>query len=107
MTARNFTHYWLNEGFTVKLERRILRDLYGKEREGLDAHRGRKALDSFIETVGEEHPYTCLVPKLKDGEDPDDVFSCVPYEKGYNFLLYIEHLMQEEGMPEDAFDGMK
>merc|ERR1711879_551007 len=30
-----------------------------------------------------------LVPDLGDG-DPDDAFSTVPYEKGFNFIYYLE-----------------
>ena len=36
--------------------------------------------------------FTCLCPKLVN-EDPDDAFSDVPYEKGYNFLFYLETLL--------------
>lgn len=105
VTARDFRHFWLNEGMTVKLERRILREAYGKEREGLDAHMGRTSLQNYIRVRGEDHPHTCLVVDLKDGQDPDDTFSCVPYEKGYNFLCYLEHLIVKEGGEQDAFDS--
>lgn len=27
------------------------------------------------------------------GEDPDDAYSSIPYEKGANFLLYLERLL--------------
>ena len=32
------------------------------------------------------------------GVDPDDAFSSVPYEKGFNFLFYLESLLGEEAM---------
>lgn len=35
--------------------------------------------------------YTVLVPKLT-GLDPEEVFSCIPYEKGSSFLFYLETL---------------
>ena len=31
-----------------------------------------------------------LVPDLSGGEDPDDSFSKVPYEKGFYFLTYLQ-----------------
>ena len=93
VTSRDFRHFWLNEGFTVKLERRILRDVYGKEREGLDAHGGLEDLNKYIAKMGEDHPYTCLVTSLKEGGDPDDNFSIVPYEKGFCLLSYLEYLI--------------
>ena len=40
--------------------------------------------------------YTVLVPKLA-GIDPDEVFSCVPYEKGSSFLFYLESLIGGPG----------
>jgi leukotriene-A4 hydrolase len=30
---------------------------------------------------------------LEKGEDPDDVYSTIPYEKGSNFLLHIERTL--------------
>lgn len=93
VSCQDCCHFWLNEGFTVKLERRILTKLYSSGVEGLDAIAGRQTLDSYIASVGENHKTTSLVTKLKDGDDPDDYFSCVPYEKGYNFLLWLEHIV--------------
>lgn len=37
-------------------------------------------------------PIPPQVPTL-DGVDPDDAFSSVPYEKGFNFLVYLERLL--------------
>ena len=31
-----------------------------------------------------------LAPDLSGGEDPDDSFSKVPYEKGFYFLTYLQ-----------------
>lgn len=38
---------------------------------------------------GETNKFTRLVWPLS-GEDPDDAFSGVPYEKGFNFLTHLE-----------------
>lgn len=85
----------MNEGFTVKLERRILKKLYGPGREGLDAIAGRQTMDSFIKSIGVDHKYTSLVTKLQPEEDPDDYFSCIPYEKGYSFLSWLEYCVED------------
>ena len=37
------------------------------------------------------------MPDLK-GIDPDDSFSCVPYEKGFALLYYLESLVGGPGM---------
>lgn len=95
VSCQDCRHFWVNEGFTVKLERRILKELYGSGREGLEATTGRQTLAAFVSKVGADHKYTSLVSMLQDEEDPDDYFSCVAYEKGYNFLLWLEHCVSE------------
>lgn len=37
-------------------------------------------------SIGPDHNFTCLVPDLSCGVDPDDSFSTVPYEKGASLL---------------------
>jgi leukotriene-A4 hydrolase len=41
-------------------------------------------------------PPTSLVWALGGGADPDDFFSSVPYEKGFNLLNYLETLVGTE-----------
>ena len=45
-----------------------------------------------MERFGSGHPFTAMVPKLKD-VDPDDAFSSIPYEKGFLLLFYLETLV--------------
>lgn len=33
--------------------------------------------------------YQRLIIDFEKGEDPDDAYSTIPYEKGANFLLYL------------------
>ncbi|KAF9216990.1 Leukotriene A-4 hydrolase [Podila verticillata] len=79
----------LNEGFTVFVERKILGRMKGKEHSEFSAILGHKALQESVSLYGNEHPFTALRPCLR-GEDPDDAFSRVPYEKGFNLLYYLE-----------------
>lgn len=90
-------HFWLNEGFTVFLERKIVQSMYSKQEAHMHALIGRVALDRSLDSFGHQHPYTHLVPKL-DGIDPDDAFSSVPYEKGFHFLTYLEGLVGGEAV---------
>jgi leukotriene-A4 hydrolase len=82
-------HFWLNEGFTVYAERRILEALHGREESELHAAVGRKELLDAIEELAAEPELTRLRLEL-DGVDPDHAFSIVPYEKGYLLLRAIE-----------------
>jgi leukotriene-A4 hydrolase len=93
-------HFWLNEGFTVYAERRILEALYGREEAELHAAVGRKELLRAIEDFASQPELTRLRGHL-DGTDPDQAFSIVPYEKGYLLLRAIE---ENEGRARwDAF----
>ena len=94
-TAEDF---WLNEGFTVFAERRILEVLEGPEMLALHAAVGRQALDEAVANFRDRPQLTRLRTRLQ-GVDPDDAFSQVPYEKGFLFLRALEDAV---GRP--AFD---
>ena len=94
-TAEDF---WLNEGFTVFAERRILEVLEGPEMVALHAAVGRQALDEAVANFRDRPQLTRLRTRLQ-GVDPDDAFSQVPYEKGFLFLRALEDAVGRE-----AFD---
>jgi aminopeptidase N len=91
----NAEHFWLNEGFTVYAERRIVEIVYGTEAEELHAALGRRALDEAIARFASQPQLTRLRTVLA-GVDPDEAFSEVPYEKGYAFLRALEHHVGRE-----------
>jgi len=101
VTNSTWEHFWLNEGFTVLLERKIMRKLHGEPTFQFHASNGSVFLSEDIARFGENHPYTRLVPDLSGGTDPDDVFSKVPYEKGFYFLYYLQTLVGGH----EAFDA--
>ena len=87
VTNATWRDFWLNEGFTTYLERRILEEVYGRERAQMEASLGRRTLDEEIKTLPERDEI--LHVDLK-GRDPDDGFTQVPYEKGALFLRHLE-----------------
>ncbi len=91
VTNANWNSVWLNEGFTVYLERRIIEALYGKERYAMEDALGHQSLQRNVEsfTAEGEAALTKLSMNLDD-RDPDDGFSDVPYEKGRLFLGFLE-----------------
>jgi leukotriene-A4 hydrolase len=92
----SWEHFWLNEGWTTYLERRIQAIVHGGDQwRDFSAIIGWKAMSDSIEQFGTEHEFTKLVIDLK-GKDPDDAFSSIPYEKGFNFLYYIEKLITKQ-----------
>jgi aminopeptidase N len=98
VTNANAEHFWLNEGFTVFAERRILEAVEGRELAELHAALGHLDLLQAFGRFAERPELTRLRTTL-DGVDPDDAFSSVPYEKGYLFLRALE---EAAGRP--AFD---
>jgi leukotriene-A4 hydrolase len=99
VTNSTWNSFWLNESFTMFVERKILSLLNGKQVFDFDAISGEKDLAGsvslFLERMQPE--YTKLVPDLT-GVDPDDSFSTVPYEKGFHLLVHIERIVGEEAM---------
>jgi aminopeptidase N len=93
-------HFWLNEGFTVYAERRILEALEGREASELHAAVGRRELRRDLGQFAAQPELTQLRTHLQ-GIDPDHAFSIVPYEKGYLLLRALE---ESEGRERwDAF----
>jgi leukotriene-A4 hydrolase len=92
VTNKNWKNFWVNEGFTIFMERKLDSALLGEDMENLEAIVGNNELIADIKLLGEDSEYTKLSPHY-GGNDPDDGFSTVPYEKGYQFLIYIEKLI--------------
>jgi hypothetical protein len=99
VTNASADDFWLNEGFTVYAERRILEALQGADARELHACIGRHELDVALGRFASRPELTRLRNDLR-GVDPDDAFSSVPYEKGY---LLLRHL--EETAGREKFDG--
>lgn len=78
------------------VQRRIKSVLTSEKEAQLDMICRLKCLEDELERYGHTHNFTRLIPDLK-GVDPDDSFSSVPYEKGFNFLW---HLATVVGGPE-------
>uniref|UniRef100_A0A7S2TWP0 Peptidase M1 leukotriene A4 hydrolase/aminopeptidase C-terminal domain-containing protein n=1 Tax=Lotharella oceanica TaxID=641309 RepID=A0A7S2TWP0_9EUKA len=95
VTCETWKDFWMNEGFCRMLELKIIKALFGAKHFDLHACIGLKALRESIKMYGDEHNFTKMRPEL-EGVDPDDAFSSVPYEKGLNFLIYLENLIGGE-----------
>lgn len=94
VTNCSWEHFWLNEGWTVYLERRIQGAIHGEPTRHFSAIVGWSDLEHSIKAMGDGATrYSTLVQNLKDGSDPDDAFSTVPYEKGFNLLFHIEQVV--------------
>src|SRR5579871_6338616 len=87
VTNATWSDFWLNEGFTVYVERRIVEEIYGRDRAEMEAVLGRRELDREIAGLPESD--RALYLPLA-GRDPDEGVTLVPYEKGALLLRTIE-----------------
>jgi len=99
LTCKNWENFWLNEGFTVFEERKVSGQLHGKEFAIVEAHLGNISMVTDMELYGMDNVYSSLHPTAK-GDSPDAAFSTVPYEKGFQFLTFLESLIGEDNFQE-------
>ena len=97
VTNATWSDFWLNEGFTTYIERRILEEVYGKEAATMEASLGRQDLKDEIERLEDRDE---ILHIDLTGRDPDDAATRLPYEKGSLFLRALE-----ERFGRDRFDA--
>lgn len=100
VTNATWNDFWLNEGFTVYFEMRIMEALYGKERGDMLALISRQDLDDELDNLKDTPEATKLKLDLK-GQNPDDSMNSIAYDKGYLFLRTLEEKVGREKF--DAF----
>ncbi|RZL11210.1 MAG: aminopeptidase, partial [Hymenobacter sp.] len=92
VTNATWNDFWLNEGFTVYFERRIMERLYGSSYAAMLQVLGEADLRETIVELGSASPATHLRLYLA-GRDPDEGLNDIAYEKGCLLLLTIEGLI--------------
>ncbi|KAF9476002.1 zincin [Pholiota conissans] len=93
VTHRNPSHFWLNEGWTTYIERVLQERLHSPADRGFAYVIGSKALYDSLKTYNNQPKYQRLVIEFEAGEDPDEAYSSIPYEKGANFILHLERTL--------------
>ena len=93
VTNATWDDFWLNEGFTVYFENRIMEALYGEDRALMLRALGWGDLQA--EMAGLPPADTLLKLNLA-GRDPDEGLTDVAYEKGAAFLHTIERIVGRE-----------
>lgn len=100
VTNKTWDDFWLNEGFTVYFERRIMEAIEGPDYAEMLESLGFKDLQRTFEDLKDVPDDTKLKLNLK-GRNPDDGVTEIAYEKGYFLLRYLENLVGREKW--DAF----
>lgn len=93
VTNATWSDFWLNEGFTVYFENRIMEEVYGRERAMMEQVLGWDSLQATLADLpaADTHLYIDLT-----GRDPDEGLTDVAYEKGAFFLRTIERTVGRE-----------
>jgi leukotriene-A4 hydrolase len=101
VTNATWNDFWLNEGFTVYFETRIMEKLYGKDYAEMLASLNLQDLKDEVESLNAAglQADTRLLLNL-EGRNPDDGVTDIAYNKGYYFLRSIE-----EAHGRDKFDA--
>lgn len=89
VTSATWDDIWMNEGFTVYIERRITEAMLGKSYVDMLWELGYQDLEKAVVDFGPTSRETWLKNDLA-GKDPEDCLSDVPYEKGSLLLWLIE-----------------
>lgn len=100
VTNATWNDFWLNEGFTVYIEKRIMEALYGNEYADMLSLLDYQSLLNTVNELGPDSDLTRLKLSL-EGQDPDEGMTDIAYEKGFNFLRVIEEEVGRERF--DAF----
>lgn len=100
VTNATWDDFWLNEGFTVYFESRIMEALYGKEHSDmLFSIEYDELMHETNEMLEGEHPEDTQLKLDLEGRDPDDGMTSIAYVKGALFLKTLE-----DAVGRDAFD---
>jgi leukotriene-A4 hydrolase len=93
VTNATWRDFWLNEGFTVYFEHRIMEAVFGPERAAMEQV---LALAEVQREMAELSPRDQVLHIDLAGRHPDDGFSRVPYVKGALFLRRLEEAWGRE-----------
>ena len=97
VTNATWNDFWLNEGFTVYFERRIMEALYGRDYSEMLALLGFQDLQNQVDN---SQPAMQLLRLNMKGKHPDDAMTDIAYEKGYFFLRMLEENIGRDKMDE-------
>jgi hypothetical protein len=96
VTNHTWDDFWLNEGFTVYVESRIMENLYGKDYADMLRVLGKGELDKTLSWMLKENPDDSHLRLHLGDRDPDEGLTDIAYEKGRFFLMMFEQLYGRE-----------
>ncbi len=101
VTNATWNDFWLNEGFTVYFENRIVEAIHGADRARMLQVLGRQELENTLGDLTESgQPQDTHLRLHLEGRDPDDGMTDIAYEKGFAFLKMLESKVGRERFDE-------
>ena len=102
VTNVNWEDIWLNEGFTVYFENRIMEEIFGADFANMLAILAHQDLVAEVEDLSSNGRAADTRLKVDlEGRDPDEGLTAVPYDKGFYLLKLIEQTVGRDNW--DAF----
>jgi aminopeptidase N len=96
VTNATWSDFWLNEGTTSYVEKRLMEALYGAERAQILRVLAWRELQDEIARLGGPSSKDTILHLDLNGRDPDEGSTQIPYEKGAKFLETIEAAVGRE-----------
>jgi leukotriene-A4 hydrolase len=97
VTNATWNDFWVNEGFTVYFEQRIMEAIYGRDYSEMLASLSNQDLKEEIADMTKAGMAADTKLKLDlKGRNPDDGVTPIAYDKGYLFLRSQEELVGRE-----------
>ena len=100
VTNATWNDFWINEGFTVYFENRIMEAVYGADYAAMLQSLSHSDLTAEVADFMENAPDDTKLGIDLSGRNPDDGVTTIAYDKGFHFLRLIEYTVGRE-----AFDG--
>jgi len=101
VTNATWNDFWLNEGFTVYFEMRIMDAVYGPDFADMLEALSYDDLQRELAVMLEEDPDATRLKQNLEGRNPDDAVTAIAYDKGFHFLKLCEQTVGRERW--DAF----
>lgn len=101
VTNATWDDFWLNEGFTVYFEERIMEEVFGRDYSEMLALLNKQDLQRTVEDFSSSNVEDTKLKLNLASRNPDDGMTDIAYNKGYFFLRLCEEQVGRERW--DAF----
>ena len=96
VTNGTWNDFWLNEGFTVYFEMRIMERVYGPDFADMLVALSYDDLQKELAEMLENDPEATILKQNLAGKNPDDGVNAIAYDKGFHFLKLCEQTVGRE-----------